>query len=173
MRAEIFAKINNAVHTAVEVAIALLTLCMVIIVACNVFARYCLKIGFIWAEELSLTMFVWVVFLGAYYALSKKAHLALNFLVKRLPKKFRIADKYIVLGLVAVFLFALTIGGMEFVSSTIKLKQVTPLLGISAAWKYACIPVSSVLMLFEVIVILIKKEAVVDLKDIGLYKTEA
>lgn len=168
MCANILAKINDCIHKAAEIVIILFSLSMVIIVACNVFARYILKIGIVWAEELSITMFVWVVFLGAYYALSKKAHLALNFVIKRLPRKLRVIDKWLVIILVSALLIALSVGGVRFVSNTIRLQQKTPLLGISAAWRYACIPVSSILMLVEMLTIVLKKEAVVELKDIGL-----
>lgn len=168
MRANIIAKINYIIHKVVEIIIVLFCLCMVIVVACNVFARYILKVGIIWAEELSVTMFVWVVFLGAYYALSKKAHLALNFLVKKMPIKTRIIDKWVVIILVSAFLVALSIGGLKFVANTIRLQQKTPLMGISAAWRYACIPVSSILMLLEIVGIVVRKEAIVELKDIGL-----
>ena len=168
MRANILAIINDCIHKSAEIVIILFSLCMVIIVACNVFARYILKVGIVWAEELSTTMFVWVVFLGAYYALSKKAHLALNFVIKRLPRKLRIFDKWLVIVLVSGLLVALSVGGISFVSNTIRLKQKTPLLGISAAWRYSCIPVSSILMLVEMLTIAFKREAVVELKDLGL-----
>lgn len=168
MRANYIEKLNYIIHKVIECVIICFTAGMVIVVSCNVFARYCLKSSLVWAEELSMVFFVWVVFLGAYYALTTKSHLALSFLVKRVPKKIRIIDKYIVLMLVMFFLVVLCVGGIQFVKNVIVLGQRTPLLKISAAWSYACVPVSALLMLFEIIVILFKKEAIVDLKEIGL-----
>lgn len=139
-----------------EAVVALLVGLMVIAVSCNVIARYFLKVGLIWAEEFSMLLFIWVVFLGAYIALRGKAHLALTFIVRRLPRKVRRIQRLIVLVLVGVFLAVVTIGGWQLVSGVIALDQRTALLRISSAWSLASVPVSAALMLIEVIMILLR-----------------
>lgn len=172
MRADTAGKISLIFQKITSKIITLFTAGMVITVSCNVVARYLLKTSMVWAEELSMLFFVWVVFLGAYYALVTKSHLALTFVVKRLPRRLRVIDKYVVLLLVLLFLIVLCVGGFEFVFGVIELGQRTALLKISAAWSYACIPASSVLMLFEVVRTLFHKEAIVELKEIGLDEKE-
>lgn len=168
MRANTLGNLDHLIHRIVEYIIIIFTAGMVLLVSCNVFARYCLKISLVWAEELSMVFFVWVVFLGAYYALTTKSHLALSFVIKRLPRKIRVIDKYVVLFLVLFFLTALCFGGIQFIKNVIVLGQRTPLLKISAAWSYACVPVSALLMFFEILMVLSNNEAIVDLKEIGL-----
>ncbi len=168
MHKDIAGRISSVFRKLALWIITLFTAGMVVTVSCNVLARYVFRRSMVWAEELSMLFFVWVVFLGAYYALATKSHLALSFVVRRLPRCLRKADRWIVLVLVFIFLFILTVGGIEFVNGVIELEQRTPLLKISAAWSYLSVPVSSAMMLFEVVRMFFKKEAIVDLKEIGL-----
>ena len=161
MRANIISGIAETIGKFIESLVALFMGLLLVVVACNVFARYILKIGLTWAEEFSLLLFVWVVFLGAYLAMRKKAHLALTFIIKRLPPRAFTISRYIILVLVTLFVLAVFIGGFEFVRRVVSLDQRTPLLRISAAWAYASIPVSTALMLLELMRIFIRKEHIV------------
>src|SRR5512145_795147 len=79
--------IGRAVGHAVEAVTWLLTGALVLLVSANVFARYALAIGWLWAEEVSRLIFVWVVFLGAYVALRHKQHMAIDLVAARLPRR--------------------------------------------------------------------------------------
>lgn len=149
----------------VDCAVVLCAGLMVICVAANVFARYCLKIGIIWIEEFSTLMFVWLVFLGAYIALRNKAHLALGVLVKRLPPRLRKADRVLVQLLAGAFLCAMTAGGAGMVCNVLQFNQRTAILRISSGWINACVPVSGALMLLEMVRMIIEGEDVADLHD--------
>ncbi len=161
MRANIISGIAETIGKFVESLVALFMGLLLVVVACNVFARYILKIGLTWAEEFSLLLFIWVVFLGAYLAMRKKAHLALTFIIKRLPPNAFTISRHIILVLVMVFVLAVFVGGLEFVRRVVSLDQRTPLLRISAAWAYASIPVSMGLMLLELMRMLIRGEHIV------------
>lgn len=155
MRVSIFASITNAFGLVIEKLVAVAAGLMLVVVSCNVFARYVLKIGLTWAEEFSLLLFVWVVFLGSYLALRSKNHLALTFLIKKLPPRAARVGRLVILSFVGLFLCALFVGGLQFVGKVIQMDQRTPLLGISAAWAYASLPVSAGLMLLELLQVLI------------------
>lgn len=137
--------------TAVEWLTVVLTLMLVVIVSTNVFFRYVLSGSLPWAEELSRLTFVWVVFLGAYVALRKGAHLAVTGLVDRLPSFPR--GLVIVAGhvLVAVFLVTLIVSSSDLISRSITFGTRSPVLQISIAWSYLPLVISAALMLLHVI----------------------
>ena len=161
MRANMISQIAETINKLVKNLIVVCMGLLLLIVTFNVFARYILKVGLTWAEEFSLLLFVWVVFLGSYLALSKKAHLALAFIIRRLPPRVSVVSRYIILVLVTVFVLIVCIGGFAFVINVINLNQRTPLLGISAAWAYASLPISMALMLLELIKNFICKEHII------------
>jgi TRAP-type C4-dicarboxylate transport system permease small subunit len=124
---------------------------LVLMVTANVFARYILEIGILWAEELSRLAFVWVVFLGSYVALCRKGHMAIEMGVQQLPRAAQrpvlIASRLLVLG----FLGALVWAGANLVLVTVGFGRQSPILGISAAWGYLSVPVAGALMFVEVL----------------------
>lgn len=145
------ARIYGATRQAVEIATWSLTGLLVVVVTANVFARYVLEIGILWIEEISRLAFVWVVFLGAYVALCRKGHMAISMMLKRVPEGARPAILALTRVLVLVFLGTLAWAGIELVRMTMQFGRMSPILGISAAWGYASVPVASALMFVEVL----------------------
>ena len=139
----------RALAGAVEAVTWSVTGALVALVSANVFARYVLEVGILWAEEVSRLLFVWVVFLGSYVALRRKAHMAIDILADRLAPASRdrlmLAARLVVL----VFLAVIAWAGGRLVLTTLEFGRVTPILGISAAWAYLSVPVAAVLMVME------------------------
>lgn len=128
-----------------------LTGLLVLLVSANVFARYVLQIGILWAEELSRLAFVWVVFLGAYVALCRKGHMALEIGVQKLAPAARRPLLVLSRVLVLVFLAVMVWSGAQLVGSTLTFGRRLPMLGVSAAWGYLAVPVAGALMFVEVL----------------------
>lgn len=80
---------------------------MVVLVFGNVVLRYAFGSGITWAEEVARLMFVWLIFLGAILALRHHAHIGVDMLQSRLPRKARLACAVIshLLMLYALWLF--------------------------------------------------------------------
>ena len=74
-----------------EAALALMLALMLGMVLLNVVMRYAFGSGFSATEELSRTLFVWLVFSGAVLAAFEGAHLGVETLVERLPAGARLA----------------------------------------------------------------------------------
>lgn len=129
----------------------MLTGALVLLVSANVFARYALQVGILWAEELSRLAFVWVVFLGAYVALCRKGHMALEIGVEKLAPSARRPVLILSRILVLVFLAVVVWSGAQLVGSTLTYGRHLPMLGISAGWGYLSVPVAAALMLLEVL----------------------
>ena len=56
-----------------------------ILICINVFNRYVLASGFVWADEIPGYLLVWITFLGAYLAFRSGSHIAFDLLVTKLP----------------------------------------------------------------------------------------
>ncbi|MEP0521590.1 MAG: TRAP transporter small permease [Hyphomicrobiales bacterium] len=82
-----------------EALIALLLGLMTIITFANVVARYAFNSNILWALELTVFLFGWLVLLGASYAVKKNVHLGVDAVIVLLPHHIRRA-----LGLVSVTL---------------------------------------------------------------------
>lgn len=129
--------------------VVILTGLLVALVSANVFARYVLSSGILWAEEMSRLAFVWVVFLGAFLALCQDGHLAITFVTDRLPARGAQLVRVAVGLLTALFLGVVAYYGTLLVQQTLNFGRTTPILGISAAWGYLSVPVTCVLMLLK------------------------
>lgn len=82
-----------------EALIALLLGLMTIITFANVVARYAFNSNILWALELTVFLFGWLVLLGASYAVKKNVHLGVDAVIVLLPHEIRR-----VLGLISVTL---------------------------------------------------------------------
>ncbi|MEZ9522757.1 TRAP transporter small permease [Enterovibrio norvegicus] len=71
---------------------------MTVLTFSNVIARYVFNSNILWALELTVFLFAWLVLLGASYAVKKGAHLGVDVLINLFPEKVRRA-----LGLFAAF----------------------------------------------------------------------
>lgn len=143
--------VNRAVTTVVQWVAAVFTIALVTVVAGNVVARYVFNTGVPWVEELSRLIFVWVVFLGACVAMQHRGHLAIGFLVDRLPAIVRTVVIWGTNLFTAAFLVTLVVGGWQLVSLTAGFGTQTPALRISLAWGYAAIPFTAAVMLLTLV----------------------
>jgi TRAP-type C4-dicarboxylate transport system permease small subunit len=129
---------NGAVLVALMAAMALL-------VIANVFARYVFNHSFVWAEELSRYMMIWVGFLGSGLVLRVGAHLAVDVFQDLLPLR---AAQTLRVGVVAVLagaFIAMFWLGAQYVAFA--WGQETPVLNWNFGLVYLAIPIGAVLML--------------------------
>jgi len=82
-----------------------------VLMAAQIFARKALGLPIVWAEDLTVFMFVWTTFLGAAVLYDRKESLAIDAVVNRLPLRTKAAVGLAVdllLLAVLVYLFKLT-----------------------------------------------------------------
>ncbi|MBV1927104.1 MAG: TRAP transporter small permease [Rhodobacteraceae bacterium] len=79
-------KIVNEIE---ETVIAVLLGLMTIITFANVIARFAFNSNILWALELTVFMFAWLVLLGASYAVKTHSHLGVDAIVNLLPPRPR------------------------------------------------------------------------------------
>ncbi len=118
---------------------------MVGLVFINVLSRYLLNTSIVWAEELSQFLMVWIVFLGAGLGFREGRHVAVEFFQDLLPVQLRHRVRVgIFVGLV-LFLLGLLVLGLRY--AHFAADQQTPVLNISYAIPYLCLPLGALLFL--------------------------
>ena len=117
---------------------------MFVVVAINVFSRYVLNASLGWADELARFLFIYVSLLGAVVAYHDNEHVALDFVVVRIPSAWlqtfvRLIAQVLVVGALAVF----TSSSWMVASSA---RNVSPALYIPMSVVYGVMPVGGGLM---------------------------
>lgn len=118
---------------------------MALLVIANVLARYVFNHSFVWAEELSRYMMIWVGFLGAGLVLRVGAHIAVDVFQDLLPRRAAQAVRVLVLAVLAVSLVSMLWLGVEYVRFA--WGQETPVLNWNFGLVYLAIPIGAALML--------------------------
>jgi len=124
---------------------------MAVITALNVITRYAVTYPLAFTEEITVSLFVWVVLLGTSMAFKKSSNLAMTFLYNLMPLRARKLCFY--LGtLLSIVFFALLIWlGSRQVLEEIALDVTTDSLAIPAASYSIGVPLFSLLIIVRII----------------------
>ena len=124
---------------------------MAVITALNVITRYAVTYPLAFTEEITVSLFVWVVLLGTSMAFKKSSNLAMTFLYNLMPLSARKLCFY--LGtLLSIVFFALLIWlGSRQVLEEIALDVTTDSLAIPAASYSIGVPLFSLLIIVRII----------------------
>lgn len=108
-----------------ETIIAVLIGAMTVITFANVVARYIFNHNILWALELTVFMFGWLVLLGASYAVKKNAHLGVDVIINILPPTGRRTLALVSAAICLVFTLLLLKGSWDYWSNFANLPQTT------------------------------------------------
>ncbi len=120
---------------------------IIVVVWMQVFCRYVLDSALGWAEELSVYLLVWLVFLGAAAAARDRSHIRVDVLVDRLPPRFRVVLRVVVDLLQAVFMVVMVWLGFRMVGVMSGTQSPTLYLPVSYV-SYAALPLTFVAGIF-------------------------
>lgn len=107
-------RIGRAVDAVEESLIAILLAAMTLITFANVVARYVFNTNILWALEVTVFLFAWLVLLGASYAAKKHIHIGVDVLVARVPQGVRKALAIIAVIACLAFSLLLLIGSWDY-----------------------------------------------------------
>lgn len=110
----------------------------------QVYFRYFTSSSLDWSEELARYLFVWIVFLTSAVAIHRRAHIVVDVLLIRLPRRVQKGVAIVTAGLTLVFLGFMTVYGASLVR--IAWAQTTPGLGISRGCLFLSVPIGFALM---------------------------
>lgn len=97
-----------------ETLIASLLGAMTLLTFANVIARYIFNSNILWALELTVFMFGWLVLLGAPYAVKKGTHLGVDAVINVLPDHVRKVFALIAVAVCIAFTFLLLKGAWDY-----------------------------------------------------------
>lgn len=119
----------------------------------NVLLRYLFDTSIFWAEELAVTLFIWMGFLAAASTEADDGHVRLTLLVDRLsPQLRRINDTLVdcVLLLALIMLVATAHSGLATLQTTVALR-------LPEKWLYAIVPVTMALCSLHIVIRLLRR----------------
>jgi C4-dicarboxylate transporter DctQ subunit len=97
-----------------ENLIATLLGLMTLLTFANVVARYGFNSNILWALELTVFMFAWLVLLGASYAVKKSTHLGVDIIVNMLDARGRRIMALVAVALCLIFTFLMLKGAWDY-----------------------------------------------------------
>lgn len=112
----------------------------------QVFFRYVLKIPFIWSEEFSRFLFIWIVWFGAALAVPRGKHMVIEFIRDWLPGSWPSRIKVATDLLALFFLAVVVVKGISLVKMTAAEFYVT--FPLSVKYAYLASVVGGALMFF-------------------------
>lgn len=149
-------KIKQMIYKLDEFLSILALIGIIGVVSGNIFSRFFFNNSIPWTEEISLGLFVWLVFTGFSVVIKSDGHVSIDYFVRKLPKKLRSINQYIVIGAIflSIILIFIVWGSQLAFQST---WNMTPVLGIGYEWIYLAVPVGGILSIYHVINLLINK----------------
>jgi len=103
-----------------------------------------------WAQDVSLLLFAWLVFLGADLVLRREDFISVNILTNFFPQKLRDVLYYVWYSIAVIFLGVLVRFGIPLCFQNVK--RLFQTLGISYSWATASVPVGSVFLIITIVI---------------------
>jgi TRAP-type C4-dicarboxylate transport system permease small subunit len=151
-------RIKKVLDRSLELLVMIVVAVLVLDVLWQVFTRKVLNDPSTWTEELAVFMLIWVSLLGAAVALSRGAHLGIDYFVGKLPPRMRVATEVLVFFCVAAFsLLVMVVGGVDLVASTLELGQESPALRVKVGYVYLAIPISGFFLTLYAVIGLVER----------------
>lgn len=120
---------------------------LVVIVAWQVFTRQVLSAPSTWSEELAKYVFIWLGLFGAALVFGERGHIAVDFLVTKLPAQVQRWNAALCqLVILAFAALVLVYGGWQV--TELAWNQSVPGLPLMVGWLYLALPVSGALVIF-------------------------
>lgn len=149
LRAGLVRQLDDALSRGEEFFLSLTHGLIAGLIVLTVFFRYVLNDPLTWTEEVIVTIFAWMLFIGFSSGFRERMHIRIDALLLVLPMRGRA-----VLGVFAVTATAVTLAGLAWFGTQqamIMLDTETPMLRVSAAWAVAALPVSAIFALVHLV----------------------
>jgi TRAP-type C4-dicarboxylate transport system permease small subunit len=121
---------------------------MSVIIVLQVFFRFSVKIPLPWSEEVARYLMIWIGMMGASLALHEGRHIGVDFVMEKLPKRWRqILTVAASFGIIWFLWLMVREGG---VLAWINYAQLSPAMMIPMLIPYGAIPVGGAFMLIQI-----------------------
>lgn len=132
-----------------------LMVAMVLVACWQVFTRFVLNSPSTLSEEFLRYSLIWLTMIGSAYAYGKKKHLAVVFVARKIPKKYKFYVDMLVEVIVLAFILVILIyGGTQAYQNSVG--QVSSALNMPTQYLYLSLIISGVLFLFYAVIHIIE-----------------
>ena len=142
-------RLSRLVNAFEEGTIALLFAAMTLVTFSQVVARYVFNTGAVWALELTVYLFAWLVLFGMSYGVKVHAHLGVDALVKVFPSHIQRVFGLLAVGAGLVYGAILLIGSWQYVSKLFAIGIESEDLPIPQWVPMAILPIGVALLMFR------------------------
>ncbi len=118
---------------------------MTAVVFAQVVMRYIFKNPFVWAEEFSRYLLVWISCLGAAYGIRTGMHIAVMFFYGKLKRELKIITSIFTYVITITFFIVCVVWGLRIALA--QWDQLSAGLQIPMTWAYLSVPVSFAIMI--------------------------
>src|SRR5699024_6137494 len=153
---KLFIKITEIINRICKYVITYLLIIVAAVLFWQVVARFVFDTGTFWTDETARFATIWLVLLGVTVALRENNLMKVDVIDTFFPKAKKVLYyfKLLVILLYSVFLLYVGWGTVDLVSA-----QRSPNMGISMSLVYVSVPVMSILMILQLIVLIIRKRS--------------
>ena len=124
----------------------LIILVIVIIVSCEVFARFLLHKSIMWSEEVARLLMVWTAFIAMSIGVEKGLHISISLFFNMFPKVVKVVIAKINTLATIFFGYILVVYGIKLVSMT--MSSTLPATQWPAGTMYMMMPVSGIFIIY-------------------------
>lgn len=135
----------KGLNRSLGVATAALFTIMVPAVVWQVFTREVIQSPAAWTEELAKYVFVWTSLVGAALVFSERGHIAVTFVVERLPRTIRVGVSVVIQLVILVFAVLILIYGGILAAQNTWTQQLTALPG-TIGQTYLILPITGAII---------------------------
>ena len=114
MQQSFFSRVGAVTDKIEEALIAFFLGAMTLLTFINVLARYLFNDNILWALELTVFMFAWMVLVGASYGVKKHFHIGVDVVINLLPDNWRKAVALLAVSCCLAFSILLLIGAWNY-----------------------------------------------------------
>jgi len=114
MNAGLWTRVGKFTDSVEELNIALSLGIMTMLTFANVVFRYLFNDNILWALELTVFLFAWLVLVGASYGVKKHSHIGVDILINSASEKLRKFYAVVAVGLCLLFSILLFIGSWNY-----------------------------------------------------------
>ena len=143
-------RIGHIVNELEEGIIALLFAAMTLVTFTQVVLRYVFNSGFVWALELTVYLFAWLVLFGMSWGVKVGAHIGVDAFVKLFPEKVQRVFGLIVVAAGLIYGAILLTGSWDYVSKLYMIGIESEDLPIPQWVPMAILPIGVALLMFRI-----------------------
>ncbi|MGN7802379.1 TRAP transporter large permease [Ensifer sp. 22521] len=137
-------RIEGALVKCLEVPVALLVLCEILLLFSAVVARYVFHMPLVWSDELASILFLWLAMLGSAVAFQRQEHMRMTALVTALKGDTRRFVELVSVAAALAFLVLILPASFEYAIEESYIW--TPAMDIQNSWRASALPTSFALM---------------------------